>query len=131
MARPVGRPSKYRPEYCDQLIDYFSNGQDGTNFKYFPCVAGFAASIGSFKQRIYSWAEENPKFHDSLQTGLALAEQQLNNGALSRQYDSGYARFAASNYLGMSEKQEIKQQLSGTVNSVVTIEFVDPPKPKQ
>ena len=62
--KPVttGRPSTYDPAYCDQIVDYLSNGYS---------VTAFAGSIGVARSTVYKWADEHPLFSDALKTGQA------------------------------------------------------------
>jgi hypothetical protein len=52
----VGRPTDYKPEYCDMLIEHMSKG-----FSY----ESFAGLIGTCKQTIYTWEKANPEFLDA------------------------------------------------------------------
>jgi len=53
-ARPAeGRPSTYKPEYADMIVETMAQGKS---------IAQFAASIGEAKQRIWQWAEQNDEF---------------------------------------------------------------------
>lgn len=59
--RPVGRPSKYRPEYCDEIIEL---GKDGKS------IAQMAAHFDVDKASVFRWAEE----HEDFRTALARAK---------------------------------------------------------
>ena len=62
MAR--GRPSKYKPEYCEQLIEHC---KQGLSFE------AFAGSIPVHKDTIYEWAKKYPEFDEAKRTGAALS----------------------------------------------------------
>lgn len=57
-----GRPTKYRPEYCQAIIEHMSEGASMTSF---------AASIGVARSTITQWADENPEFSVAVNTGKA------------------------------------------------------------
>ncbi len=57
-----GRPSLYRPEYCEQIVAHMSDGSSATSF---------AASIGVCRETIAVWAAEHPEFFVSLKKGKA------------------------------------------------------------
>lgn len=57
---PAGRPTKYRPEYCQQIIDHMAQGLS---------KEAFAGAIGVHKETIYNWAEANPEFSDAIKNG--------------------------------------------------------------
>lgn len=54
---PVGRPSKYNPEYCDKVIAY---GKDGDTLVH------LARELGVAKSTLYEWAGEHKEFSDAL-----------------------------------------------------------------
>ena len=60
----TGRPTKYKPEYCQAAIDFMREGYS---------VTAFAGHIGVARSTVFKWAEENPDFSDSLKTAQALA----------------------------------------------------------
>lgn len=54
--RPIGRPSDYRPEYCQRVVEW---GRLGWSF------AEMAAEIGIAKQTLYNWQEKHSDFMDA------------------------------------------------------------------
>lgn len=61
----MGRPSDYRPEYCEAVIARQSEGWS---------LAEFAASVGVSRPTIDNWAAAQPKFLEAL-TRAKAAEQ--------------------------------------------------------
>lgn len=59
--RPVGRPSKYKPEYCEQIIEL---GKEGKS------IAQMAAAFDVDKASIFDWAAA----HEDFSTALARAK---------------------------------------------------------
>ena len=60
--RPVGRPTKYDPEFCEKLVSLMSEG------------LSFMAScgeIGVSKTTGQNWAEEHPEFLAAMTLGKA------------------------------------------------------------
>ena len=53
---PIGRPSKYKPEYCQMLIDHMGSGLS---------YESFAAVIKVNRDTIYAWEKEYPDFSDA------------------------------------------------------------------
>jgi hypothetical protein len=53
----VGRPKKYLPEYCDQIIDFMAEGKS---------LLQFAASINCTRDTVYEWAKQYKEFSDAL-----------------------------------------------------------------
>jgi hypothetical protein len=75
----MARPTDYRQEYCEQVIDFGKQGKS---------VAWMAAELGVSKQTLHNWTEAHPEFLDAFtraklesqrwwedagQTGLVMA----------------------------------------------------------
>lgn len=81
--REVGRPSAYRPEYCERIVELGKLGYS---------QAQMAADIGVCKATITVWSRE----HDSFLNALTLArtysqcwwEQEAQNGLKNRDFNS-------------------------------------------
>lgn len=62
---PIGRPSKYKEEYCKMIIDHMAQGRS---------IASFASSIDVNKDTIYEWKKHHEKFSDAIKVGWAKSE---------------------------------------------------------
>lgn len=62
---PIGRPTDYKPEYCDMIIDHMSTGKSLTSF---------AASIDTHRAVVYDWAKANKPFHDAMKKAQAKCQ---------------------------------------------------------
>jgi Helix-turn-helix domain of resolvase len=60
-----GRPTLYKPEYCQRLIDLLSEG-----LSFAACAGEFSVS----RQTIYDWSEEHPEFLDAKSIGEAKTQ---------------------------------------------------------
>lgn len=60
-ANPVGRPTKYKPEYCQKLIKHMSKGLS------FEC---FGATIGVARDAVYEWPKKHPEFAEAKAAAL-------------------------------------------------------------
>ena len=56
--RPVGRPSGYKPEYCELAIELGMLGKS---------PASIASRIGVPRETLYDWKEVHPEFSTALQ----------------------------------------------------------------
>lgn len=76
---PAGQPTKYKPEYCDLVIEKMSEG-----FSQEAC-AGF---IGVATDTLFEWKNVHPEFSDAIREGLAKSrvmwEQMGNSGAMGK-----------------------------------------------
>lgn len=65
MKKPKGRPSKYKPEYCEMLIKHMA---DGYSFE------SFAAIIDLDRDTIYEWTKAHPDFSDAKKRAVAKSQ---------------------------------------------------------
>ena len=59
---PVGRPSKYKPTYCDLVIEHMSEGASLTSF---------AAEIGVSRDTVSEWMNTHEDFSVAVKTAKA------------------------------------------------------------
>ena len=64
MKRKPGRPTKFKPEYCQMLEKHM---EEGLSFE------AFGGLIRVAKQTLYTWAEQYPEFLDAKRVGESLA----------------------------------------------------------
>ena len=60
--RPIGRPSKYDPAFCDAVIDHMTDGASLTSF---------AAEISVARSTINEWAEHHEDFSEAIKIAKA------------------------------------------------------------
>lgn len=58
--RPVGRPSLYRPEYCEAVESFMADGFS---------LTAFGGSIGVTRATLHEWKREHPEFFDAISRG--------------------------------------------------------------
>lgn len=59
---PAGRPTKYKPEYCDLVVKHLEEGLS---------IESFAGVIDVDTAQIYRWKEKYPEFRSSINRGVA------------------------------------------------------------
>lgn len=62
----MARPTKYKPEYCLEVVDHMREGASLTSF---------AASIGVARSSINEWMGEYPDFAEAVGVGKAVCAQ--------------------------------------------------------
>lgn len=62
----AGRPTKYKKEYCELLVEHMSKGRS---------VESFGALIDVGKNTIYQWLKEHHDFQDAMDRGVAKSKQ--------------------------------------------------------
>lgn len=60
----IGRPSKYKKAFCQQLLTHMG---EGLSFE------SFASEIGVHRDTLYEWAKQYPDFSDAKKRGTDLA----------------------------------------------------------
>ena len=126
----LGRPTKYDPKYCDEIIEYFNddayrecvdaNGKEYLMPNKFNTLAAWCASIGIHRDTMHEWSKVHPEFSDSLKKAKALQEAQLVTGAMSGAYASSFAIFTAKNILRWRDRVEQQVVVSDDFNSVIS-----------
>jgi hypothetical protein len=61
---PAGRPTDYRPEYCDDLVWHMN---EGLSFE------SFAGKVGVNRDTVHEWAKVHPAFSEAKKRGEALS----------------------------------------------------------
>ena len=145
--RRVGRPTAYRPEFCEMMVDFFDiplerevvvdveDGQGNTVKETriivnpFPTFTRFASRIGVSRESLRNWASAKksddtpvkPEFFCAYARARDLQEALLIEGGMSGVYNYKFAILAARNILGWRGRveHEVKESGSGaTVNEL-------------
>ena len=121
-----GQPTKYKPEYCQQLIDYFSiepleiireqeiTGTEGGKYvsrrlpQRFPWFEGFARSIGVHRNTLKNWCAEYPEFAEAYDTAKDLQREFIVDVALSGAAPPSFAIFTMKNVCGWRDERDLK-----------------------
>lgn len=61
----AGQPTKYKPEYCEELIAHMSEGYS---------LESFAGKIGVCRDTLYAWRDAHSEFSDSIKKGKDAAQ---------------------------------------------------------
>lgn len=146
---PLGRPPKYRPEYAQQLVDFFENapvdeyedrpipGGDGATERvlvrkgFFPTLARFAVMCGVCQITLRNWAEAKdiddvsplrPEFFTAYRQAQSMQEVVLAEGYTSGQWaNPGFGALIAKNLTVWKDKHEVDQTVQQTVQAEVTV----------
>lgn len=122
------RPSGYKPEYCESVIEYFTrvreprtietnseeSDKDGRKTIYrnicaiLPDMTGFCIELGISRDTLYNWQRDNPAFREACATarmiGESIAADRGNNGL----YPAAPYQFYMKNVYGWKDKTEIE-----------------------
>ncbi len=105
-----GRGTKYKPEYCQEIIDYFNSFRiEVINDKVFapdlPQFSKWARKIGVEEKTIYNWKSEYPEFLQSFDTCLAIQRELLQDFSLKGLYNPTIAKMILNVNHDMVEKK--------------------------
>lgn len=116
---PAGRPSKYDPKYCEEVVKVMGTGLS---------LTAFAGHIGTCRDTINEWRSVHPEFSDACRKGQAKRTQFLEGGMLERDMPGpavNARRFALAN--AAPEEWREKQSLEhsgpngGPIQTAVSI----------
>lgn len=97
-----GQPTKYREEYCEQMIEFFSkpsyegkkkNNEDVKVAKEFPTFVRFAHKIGVDRDTLLEWKKVHPKFSCAYKTCEDLQDSCIMENALHNRYNPAFSMF--------------------------------------
>jgi hypothetical protein len=138
----VGRPTDYKPEYCQKMVDYFNieptkempvtiTTRTGSKVEkveeapnIMPTLEKFAFDIGVTTQTLWYWANMkdkdndlvHPEFSEAYFKCKQLQKNILVTNGLLNNYNSNFAIFVAKNFTDMEDKQKIEQDTKLSVD---------------
>jgi len=147
---PAGRPTKYKKQYCEEILRYFDVPLTNLEKKTvitklgptiinvekpnkLPTVGGFAIKIGVLPKTLIDWAKHYPEFSESYSKALELEKEFLIQNGLKGFYQPNIFQFIASNLTDMRNK-ETKEHTGadgGPVETKITVEFIQSDKGKE
>jgi len=123
---PAGRPSKYDPKYCDEVIKVMGEGLS---------LTAFAGRIGVDRSTIDEWRNNFPEFSLACRKGQAKRTERLEMGMLDPDMPGpavNARRFALAN--AAPEEWREKQQLEHTGAEgqplSIGVQFLTPLRPE-
>ena len=128
MGAKGGRPTKYRPEMVERVLEFVGSGKS---------VKQFARELQVSRDTIYEWANQHPAFSDALtqaqQWSEAAWEEKIQEMMTSRDVNAPLVKLYLANRFGWSDKQE--HAISGPGGAPIaseikiTHEIIDPSDP--
>lgn len=146
---PVGRPTKYKPEYVQELMDYFNKPSGSwTQFEKkngevanvwvpakFPTMEGFACEIDVHVDTLHEWAtaiDENdnlihPEFSEAYKKARGHQTRILVENGLAGGYQANFGIFTAKNVLKWRDTHTIAGDDDAPLLREVQVKFVEAP----
>lgn len=118
----LGRPSLYKPEYCQRVIDL---GKEGAS------VVEMACELGVVRSTLYQWESEHPEFSDAFTRARQWAQVWWEKAGKTGMQAPGFngsvwsrsmaARFPAD--YTEKTKQELSGPEGGPIEAVTTFKL--------
>lgn len=123
--RPVGRPSAYKPEFCQEVINLGKAGKS---------ITQIACALGVHKDTVYEWEKTIPEFSDALtrarQESQAWWEDQGQIGLTADKFQASlWAKQVSCRFPDdYREKQDLNLggQKDNPVKTDITVNLVKP-----
>jgi hypothetical protein len=145
-----GRPTKYKPEYCQKLIEYFdvpyfietieqkmsASGavEDIIVMKpnRFRTFDGFATrELGVDVDTLLSWRDKYPDFNGAYRKAKGIQRDMIGAHAMSGGYHTGFAKFMLVNNHNMKDKSEVVSENTNHNNNSYGLAFDLSKTPKE
>ena len=129
-----GRPTKYKPEYCESIINYFTVQPQQTVYKktYFadgqlkseepivlpeqlPTFQKFADMLGVTVSTLWEWDKGYKEFSKAYARAKQLQEHIWLVNGMSNLYNAQFAQFFGKNCLGYKDKTEQEVTVSSNI----------------
>lgn len=140
-----GRPTTYKPEYCQSLIEWFevepmqeysiNHFKDGeiawsepkVKANPLPKFHEFAKSIGTTSKTLLDWVEKFVEFSDAYTRAKELQKYFLIENGLNGCYNPTFAIFVSKNITDMKDKSEVEHSgdLIGSIKLIKGNEGTD------
>ena len=117
---PAGRPTEYREEYCEKIIEFFNRPltqkQGGKVIGCeLPQFSQFAREIGVHHVTMNRWVKEHEDFRIAYNEAKKIQESILVGNSIQNRYNPYFAQFMLKNCHDWSDKQEVEQNHSITL----------------
>ena len=110
MVREMGRPTKYKPEMCETVIELMKEGASQQEV---------LAVLDISNDTFYRWKKENEEFSETIKRGIQLSQAWWERkGRISlddRQFNSTLWYMNMKNRFKWADKQEVKNEGNITI----------------
>lgn len=116
-----GRPTDYKPEYCQMMLDHFNQPLYITKKKEIasggrkviieeekpnsmPTFERFALNIGVIHETLRNWCKSNPEFFAAYSACKDIQKNFILEHGMMGGYNAGFAKFVAVNVTDLRDK---------------------------
>ncbi len=108
---PAGRPTKYKKEFCDTVLELMREGKS---------IVNCCAELDISRETFYSWMEKHKEFHDTVKRGMELSEhwwqEKARENLDSNQFNSTLWYMNMKNRFKWTDKQEVEHSGGVSIN---------------
>lgn len=118
----VGRPSGYRPEFCELVLEL---GKQGKSFTQMAVATGYT------KASLHGWRDQYPQFATALARAIELSQQwweeKAQAGLGDRNFNAAlWMKIAASRFReDYADRKEVTGANGGPIQQAVTLRTLD------
>ncbi len=128
--KPMGRPTKYNPDYCNEIIDWFQSHYIPQEFEIkkppiFPTIERFATNLGVCKDTLYEWGKIHPDFSVALKKAHEIQQAIWQEGSMRGLFPPAFTIFLGKNVFGWKDKQDITASVESQADLSISVNFVD------
>lgn len=120
---PGGRPTDFKPEYGERILELMSEGFS---------LAAAAADINVTRQTVYNWLDKHPEFFDTINLAKGKRQHFLEKRLLSA--DQGpvvtSTIFALKNAAAADWREKQEYELSGPDGGPIQVKSASPERRK-
>ena len=128
-----GRPTKYKEEYCDEMIDFFksflipkerikTDGIKSTSTELvaeYPTFMDFTEHINVSYKTLFNWQDKHKEFLHTYKKCQQIQHEIIKKFAISGAFNASFSIFAMKNIAGWRDKIEIEQKSEVTHKHVI------------
>ena len=138
LTQSFGRPTKYHPEYCQQMLEWFQSKQPNREIELnhykngelsfvdkkliatdFPTFERFAREIGVTHRSLQEWCKIHPDFSRAYTCCKEIQKDFLMINGLNNVYNANFAAFVARNITDL--KDSPTETNNGSVSINITL----------
>jgi hypothetical protein len=149
MTHPGGRPTKYKPEYCEDIVNYFNvpptikvpdkvatdpetNETKVLSYKEeandLPLFVDYSMKLGVSMECLHEWQRVYPEFSEAYKKAKQLQERNWQICSLKGLFNPAFTIFMGKNVFKWTDKQQV--QVGNIDDEEIKVSFVDADKPK-
>lgn len=143
---PFGRPTKYKPEYCQDIIEYFQrepftpvydangdiafdkNGKPVLMPCSLPTLSGYAVKLGVNPETVLNWTKKHEDFLESYKLAKAMQEEILIQNGLAGNYEKAFTIFLAKNITSMKDYKHVEVDQKDTTYGIEQVKSLSTTK---